>query len=226
MAKPQQAVRPAERPLRIVDAQLEIETAHGGGHPHAAGLQAGDSAPCFRLDDVRGAPFALVELLERGPVVLMFYRGTWCSYCHAALDGLVSACPVLVDAGATVLAISPFALLERSSDRGLLDTPFPVLDDPGAAVAQRYGLLRHAPTASQRTFRGDPDRPFDPSSLDPSAMPVPATYLIAPDGRIAFSYVDADYRNRQQSSSLGAMLRALRPGRHRAGIDTALLEKR
>jgi peroxiredoxin len=39
----------------------------------------GDRAPGFRLPDARGGEVALDDLLIDGSVVLVFYRGAWCS---------------------------------------------------------------------------------------------------------------------------------------------------
>jgi hypothetical protein len=37
----------------------------------------GDKAPDFTLENTEGLPVALGGLLEKGPVVLGFYRGRW-----------------------------------------------------------------------------------------------------------------------------------------------------
>jgi hypothetical protein len=39
--------------------------------------KAGDSAPDFSIRNTQGALISLGSLLERGPVVLSFYRGGW-----------------------------------------------------------------------------------------------------------------------------------------------------
>ncbi|WP_273844539.1 redoxin domain-containing protein [Rubrobacter calidifluminis] len=42
-----------------------------------ARLEVGERAFCFELPDQRGEPWNLSGQLERGPVVLVFYRGDW-----------------------------------------------------------------------------------------------------------------------------------------------------
>lgn len=37
----------------------------------------GDTAPDFTLNDYRGNPVSLSQMLAKGPVVLGFYRGRW-----------------------------------------------------------------------------------------------------------------------------------------------------
>jgi peroxiredoxin len=40
---------------------------------------------------------------------------------------------------------------------------------------------------------------------------VPATYVVARDGRVALAAVDVDYRNRLEPDAILATLRSLRP---------------
>jgi hypothetical protein len=40
-------------------------------------LKEGDPAPDFSLPNVWGQTVSLAEMLQRGPVVLSFYRGGW-----------------------------------------------------------------------------------------------------------------------------------------------------
>jgi hypothetical protein len=41
------------------------------------GLSVGEAAPKFILPDATGVNVSLSEILEQGPVVLSFYRGSW-----------------------------------------------------------------------------------------------------------------------------------------------------
>jgi hypothetical protein len=40
-------------------------------------LHVGDKAPDFALPDARGETITLSHLLQNGPAVVAFYRGTW-----------------------------------------------------------------------------------------------------------------------------------------------------
>src|SRR5438105_4064453 len=70
-------------------------------------LKEGAQAPDFTLPDARGSAVKLSHLLEQGPVVMTFYRGAWCPYCHLALRAYQQALPQLQAGGATLVAISP-----------------------------------------------------------------------------------------------------------------------
>ncbi len=43
----------------------------------ARAVQVGSRAPDFKLASTEGADVALGDLLDRGPLVLSFYRGRW-----------------------------------------------------------------------------------------------------------------------------------------------------
>lgn len=71
----------------------------------AAGV--GAVAPDFLLPDVKGNPVSLTDLLQRGPVVVTFYRGGWCPYCNIQLRAYQAALPQITALGARLVAISP-----------------------------------------------------------------------------------------------------------------------
>ena len=43
----------------------------------AQALGIGDKAPVFVLADAAGTTFSSTKLLEKGPLVVLFYRGKW-----------------------------------------------------------------------------------------------------------------------------------------------------
>jgi peroxiredoxin len=49
----------------------------------------------------------LADRLERGPVVLIFYRGAWCPFCNLQLRRLQQPLPEIEALRASLLAISP-----------------------------------------------------------------------------------------------------------------------
>src|SRR5215469_12373209 len=70
-------------------------------------LKEGEQAPDFTLPDSRGNVVCLSHLLRQGPVVMSFYRGQWCPYCHLALRAYQRAVPQLQSWGDSLVAISP-----------------------------------------------------------------------------------------------------------------------
>lgn len=73
----------------------------------ARGLMVGDIAPDFKAVDASGNVFQLAEALQNGPVVMIFYRGHWCPICNKHLGTIQDSLQLIVDKGASVIAISP-----------------------------------------------------------------------------------------------------------------------
>src|SRR6266436_659659 len=70
-------------------------------------FKEGAQAPDFTLPDARGNAVTLSHLLNQGPVVMTFYRGQWCPYCHLQLRAYQQALRHMQAMGATLVAISP-----------------------------------------------------------------------------------------------------------------------
>ena len=74
--------------LSVMDAETEALRASG---IERRALKPGAVAPDFMLPDAQGRGARLQSLLRQGPVVLVFYRGSWCPYCSLHLRGFQRA---------------------------------------------------------------------------------------------------------------------------------------
>ncbi|OOG49117.1 peroxiredoxin-like family protein [Rhodanobacter sp. C01] len=165
-------------------------------------LKAGDHAPAFTLNDPDGHPVSSLDLLRHGPLVLTFYRGVWCPYCNMDLQALQAALPNLRAAGASLVAISPqVAANSRKSARNNALT-FPILSDAHNDVAAAFGLrfeLQDYLVDLYKSLKND----LPAFNGDPSwTLPMPARYVIAPDGTIVYAEVNPDYTRRPDPEGL------------------------
>ena len=71
------------------------------------GLFIASKAPDFKATDQNGKEIRLKDLLKKGKVVVVFYRGQWCPYCNKELSRLQDSLQFIIDKGATLIAISP-----------------------------------------------------------------------------------------------------------------------
>lgn len=167
-------------------------------------LQPGQQAPDFDLPDATGVLVRSAALRATGPLVLVFYRGAWCPYCNLALQAWQPHLAALRDLGATLLAISPQTPDVALSQREKLSLAHPVLSDAGNAVARRFGLVFELDESLRPVYAGfgidlaahNGDRSFE--------LPVPATYVIDRDGRVAGVWFDVDYRRRPEPEDVMA----------------------
>jgi peroxiredoxin len=166
-------------------------------------LTVGDKAPAFELNDANSSYVSLASLLERGPLVLTFYRGFWCPYCNLELEALQEALADIRDRGASLVAISPQTA--SNSRRAIQEKHlgFPILFDPGNQVAASFGLRYKLPDYLIELYRDGFKNDLAVTNGDPSwTLPMPARYIIAKSGNIAYSEVNPDYTKRPDPSEL------------------------
>ena len=110
-------------------------------------------APEFTLNDASGRPIRSADLLAFGPLVLKFFRGRWCPYCVTELEAWRDLYPRLREAGALLVAISPQTSRQSDFMVGQHSLPFPVLADPGCALAGQFGLAYTVPDYHRDYYR-------------------------------------------------------------------------
>jgi peroxiredoxin len=168
-----------------------------------------ETAPDFALPDAAGKSIILKDLLRSGPVVLTFYRGAWCPYCNIQLRTYQSVLPQISALGARLVAISP-QLPDNSLDTVNKNAlTFDVLSDVGNDVARRYGLVYSLAEEIRSALRSN-NKALPSINGDESwELPVPATYVIARDRRVALAYIEVDYRKRLEPEALLTCLKSL-----------------
>jgi len=176
----------------------------------ARGLAVGDAAPNFTLPDALGRPVTLSDLLEKGPVVLTFYRGEWCPFCNLQLRSLQEALPLFLEHDATLVAISPQAPDHALSLTEKHDLAYAVLSDVDQSVIRAYRvqftLSGDLEDLQVNVFQNDPGT----QNADHSrSLPVPATFVIDRRGVVRAAFVSADWRYRPEPTDIIAALEAL-----------------
>jgi peroxiredoxin len=152
--------------------------------------QVGELAPVFTLPNQHERQVTLADRLAQGPVVLLFVRGGWCPFCTLTLRSYQAALPAIQAAGGDLLAITPqpASTISSVSERDLL--AFPVLSDRGNVVAERYGVAYDLPPVLRRVYlRLGHDLPRL-NETGTWRVPLPATFVIGTDGRVAYAHVE------------------------------------
>lgn len=173
-------------------------------------LKAGDTAPMFVLPNADGKLVSSKDLLARGPLVVTFYRGVWCPYCNFELQALEAARAEIETLGASMVAISPQTAANSRKSQRQNALGFPVLNDKGGTVAAQFGVrwtapeylreIHHQLGADLTQFNGE----------DSWTLPMPARYVIGPNGVIAYAEINPDYTRRPEPSDIFPVLDRLR----------------
>ncbi len=121
--------------------------------------------------------------------------------------------PEIQALGASLVAISPqtpdYYSMSTAQDSSL---DFDVLSDVGNQVARNFGIVYQIPEPLRPIMQGlGADLP-SANKDETFELPVPATYVIAPDGTVAYAFVDPDFTKRVEPTQIIAVLQELQAG--------------
>ncbi|MGH2796328.1 MAG: peroxiredoxin-like family protein [Thermoleophilaceae bacterium] len=133
----------------------------------------------------------------------MLYRGAWCPYCNAALRTYQQELlPRLAERGAALIAVSPQKPDGSLSMQEKNALKFPVLSDPGNAIARALGVLT---TPSDEALATQREHGLDltETNADGTAeLPMPTTAVLDATGRLRWLDVHPDYTTRSEPDAI------------------------
>jgi peroxiredoxin len=204
------ARRGVEQSNVLFGGQIDPATKALSTRTNAIGV--GDKAPHFSLPTTEGGVWHLAEHLDQGDqasLVVVFYRGTWCTYCSLYLRGLLEVRSQLSEARASLIAVSPEAA-PAGENAGADDARFPVLIDRAGEVAEQFGLTFEMDDAAKKLLKSS-GLDLEKRNADGRwTLPVPGTFVIDRSGVVVYAHVDADYRTRPEPQEIVAVCRSLR----------------
>lgn len=172
-------------------------------------LKEGDKAINFTLKNAKGEEVSLFSLLEKGNVVITWYRGGWCPYCNVALNQLQQKLPEFKSLNTTLVALTPELPDHSLSTKEKNELEFEVITDINNEVARQYGIVFKLDDKTAQCY----EQALHLSSrngTNSSELPVPATYIIDRKGRIRYAYVNPDYTKRANPEDIVRVLQRIR----------------
>ncbi len=132
--------------------------------------------------------------VKEAPLVLTFYRGGWCPYCVKQLKEISGSLAQFKHA--QVIAISPETSMEVAQTKRKNGLKLMLLADKSNELARMLGIafqLEEAVVAEYKNLGIDLTKSQGNSD---HVLPLPATFVIGEDRKVAYVFVDADYRLR------------------------------
>ena len=160
------------------------------------GLFIGSKAPDFKGKDQNDKDIKLKDLLKKGKVVMVFYRGQWCPYCNKQLSALQDSIQQIIDKGATLLAISPEKVEMIGKTVEKTKAEYSILHDKDLKIMKAYDVDFEVPENTVTRYR---NAGLDLEKLNGengTNLPVPAVYIIDKESTITYRFFDKDYKKR------------------------------
>lgn len=173
------------------------------------GIPVGEQAPHFEGKDQEGNDVNLEALLKQQPVVLFFYRGQWCPVCNRYLSNFQDSLNQLKKAGANVIAVTPE--LPRNVNKTVEQTgaSFSIIADTTHSIMDQYGVGFNVTEDYVAKIQDMGTNIAANNGDEEAVLPVPATYVISENGKIAWRHFDLNYKNRAPVSAIKKALTRL-----------------
>jgi len=172
-------------------------------------LKVGAKIPDFTLPSAEGRLVASGELLEKGPLVINFFRGDWCPFCRLMLQALNEALPAIIAAGGELVAISPDTGGRLARAKKRLNLSIDLLSDVDNGVALDFGVAFRTPEAYRRVLQSYGTNLNERHGNDGWIIPIPAAFVVDQTGIIRYAFVEPEFVRRAEPDEIIAVLRQL-----------------
>ena len=163
--------------------------------------QVGQEISDFELESSRFEKIRLSDQLKTGPVILNFYRGSWCHFCTLEFQSLLETLPRFRSHGSSVLAISP-QVVDTNEVPEEARADFINLKDLGNRVARQFGLVYPLGEQIRKVYQDFGVRLELLNGNHSYEVPVPASYLIDRNMTVRYSFASADLSERAEPEML------------------------
>lgn len=160
------------------------------------GLFIGSKAPDFKAKDQNGNEVRLKDLLKKGKVVLVFYRGQWCPYCNRELSRIQDSIQLIKDKNAMVVAVSPEKQESITATVEKTKAEYPVLYDEGLKIMKAYDVEFEVPENTITRYRNANIDIEKNNGANGKYLPVPAVYIIDGESTVTYRFFETDYKKR------------------------------
>lgn len=170
------------------------------------GLFIGSKAPDFKGKDQRGNEIHLKDLLKKGPVVVVFYRGYWCPFCNQELSRLQDSIGQILDKGASLVAITPELSENISKTVEKTKAEYSILHDQDLKIMKAYDVDFVVPENTVSRYRSAKIDLAGINGENGAVLPVPAVYIIDKEQTVRYRFFDPDYKKRPSVKEIIANL--------------------
>ncbi|WP_044212028.1 peroxiredoxin [Flammeovirga sp. OC4] len=173
------------------------------------GLEVGDDAFVFEGKNQDNKKFDLEKALKKGPVVINFFRGSWCPYCAKHLINVNDSLSMIEKAGATFIAITPETQERFSAFASKKGFNFDLVGDPKLDIMNGYQVTFDVNEGYQTMLKKYENDLTKTNAIKKATLPVPATFVIGQDGKVIARHYDPNYKDRMSVKDILAALESI-----------------
>lgn len=170
------------------------------------GLFINSKAPDFKAKDQNGNEVRLKDLLKKGKVVLVFYRGYWCPYCNRQLKQLEDSLQLIKAKGATLVAVSPEKPESITKTVEKTKAEYSLVYDEELKIMKAYEVEYVMSENTVKRYKNGGIDIEEVNGKNGAYLPVPAVYIIDKESTITYRFFNSDYKKRASVKDILANL--------------------
>ena len=172
-------------------------------------LQPGDTVPDFTLKTCDNTFLSLNNLLSKKYLVIVFYRGGWCSYCNIYIKNLDLWYPEIKHQDAEIVLISPQIPEKSIQTKKEGNISIPILYDEQNKLAKKFGIVYTLSEDILKVYGGLGINIEKQNNYKENELPVTSVFIANKNGKILYSYIEPDYRKRLGPKKIIEILKKL-----------------
>ncbi|MGG5505533.1 MULTISPECIES: peroxiredoxin-like family protein [unclassified Myroides] len=169
-------------------------------------IKLGETFPNFKLQNTSDQCIELNDLLQKGPVIISFFRGSWCPYCNLELRALQQELYALEAKAVTLIAIAPQLPSHSALVKENLDLTFELLTDQDNRLAKQIGIAFELQDYVIPIYQNLGIDLTSYNGTTQQELPIPAVFALDSTGCVTYKFVDANYMNRMDINELSKLI--------------------
>lgn len=154
-------------------------------------VAAGVKAPDFQLNYT-----SFKNIYKKKPVILKFYRGSWCPYCQLELKAYEKYKKQMEAKGYQIIILTPDTKQEIRKFKDKQKITMDIYQDKDNHIAKKFGISFKISDELSTLYKGFGIDLNASQGSNANELPLPGTYVINTEGVIVYAFIDADYTKR------------------------------
>lgn len=161
------------------------------------GLSIGESVSNITVIDHVGRKQELYELLTRGKVIVIFYRGQWCPFCIPFLRKIQKELLQIYSRGTSVLLVTPEKQEKIQITHSKTDTTIPIIHDKDYKLMDLFDVSFVPNRIEKFVCNIMLGAGLKKAHSDKSqTLPIPATFIIDQNRTVKWRHFDKNFKIR------------------------------
>jgi len=178
---------PAEVKKIMSDAQKSLK--ESGIEKNA--INRGTKIPEFKIENK-----SIYDYLRDSPIVLKFYRGSWCPYCQIELKEYNKYKTRIEDKGYKLIILTPDSNKEINKFKAKNKIELDIYQDKNNSIAKIFGIAFKLDKNLKPIYKKFGIDLEAAQENKEDTLPLPGTYIINKEGKITYAFIDVDYTKR------------------------------